>query len=121
MSIKRVVPDIASDRMEESKAFYTELGFEVAMDMDWVVTLVSPESPTAQVTLMQNSPESTLQPNMSIEVADVDTAFANADAKGLSIVYPLTEEPWGVRRFFLADPNGVIINVMSHLPRSDDD
>jgi hypothetical protein len=26
----------------------------------------------------------------------------------------LTDEPWGVRRFFVRDPNGVIVNVMEH-------
>jgi len=31
-------------------------------------------------------------------------------------VYPLTDEPWGVRRFFVRDPNGVVLNVMSHRP-----
>ena len=39
---------------------------------------------------------------------------AKAVALGLPIVYPMTDEPWGVRRFFIADPNGVIINVLSH-------
>jgi hypothetical protein len=29
-------------------------------------------------------------------------------------VYPLTDEPWGVRRFFVRDPNGMIVNVVSH-------
>jgi uncharacterized glyoxalase superfamily protein PhnB len=54
------------------------------------------------------------QPNMSIEVADVDAVHAKAVALGLPIVYPVTDEPWGVRRFFVADPNGVIINILSH-------
>ena len=31
------------------------------------------------------------------------------------LVYPLTNEPWGVRRFFVTDPNGIVINVMSHI------
>ncbi len=26
-----------------------------------------------------------------------------------------TEEPWGVRRFFVRDPDGKVVNVMSHL------
>lgn len=30
------------------------------------------------------------------------------------MVYPLTEEPWGVRRFFVAGPGGAVINVMAH-------
>jgi len=29
-------------------------------------------------------------------------------------VYPLTEESWGLRRFFVRDPDGNVINVTSH-------
>jgi hypothetical protein len=29
-------------------------------------------------------------------------------------VHPLTDEPWRVRRFFARDPNGVVVNVLSH-------
>jgi uncharacterized glyoxalase superfamily protein PhnB len=43
---------------------------------------------------------------------------ARAIERGIEIVYPLTNEPWGVRRFFGADPNGVVINVMCHLSKS---
>ena len=115
MSIKRVVPDITSQRMDESRKFYTEfLGFDVAMDMDWVLTFASPSNPTAQITIVRGSDEATPQPNMSIEVGDVDAVHAKAVELGLPIVYPIRDEPWGVRRFFVADPNGVIINVLSH-------
>jgi uncharacterized glyoxalase superfamily protein PhnB len=54
-------------------------------------------------------------PQMSIEVADVDDVHSRAVSHGLNIVYPLTNEPWGVRRFFVADPNGIVINVMCHI------
>jgi catechol 2,3-dioxygenase-like lactoylglutathione lyase family enzyme len=115
MSIKRVVPDIVSKRIDESRKFYTEfLGFDVAMDMGWVLTLASPSNPTAQITLVRDSEKATPHPNLSIEVGDVDAVHAKAVALGLQIVYPLTDEPWGVRRFFVTDPNGVIINVLSH-------
>jgi catechol 2,3-dioxygenase-like lactoylglutathione lyase family enzyme len=115
MSIKRVVPDIVSHRMEESRKFYTEfLGFDVAMDLGWVLTFASPTNPTAQITVVRKAEEATPQANISVEVADVDAAHAKAVAFGLVILYPLTDEPWGVRRFFVVDPNGVIINVLSH-------
>ncbi|MBI1371369.1 MAG: glyoxalase [Phycisphaera sp.] len=115
MSIKRVVPDITSDRMDESRAFYTEfLGLELAMDMGWIMTFVSSANPTAQVTVLQKPPTETPLPNMSVEVDDVNAAHAKAVAQGLDIVYPITTEPWGVRRFFVKDPNGVIVNVMAH-------
>ena len=116
MSIRRIVPDITSERMEESRKFYTEfLGMNLAMDMGWIATFVSPSTPTAQVTLMQAPPPGTENPDVSMEVDDVAATHAKAVALGLEIVYPLTDEPWGVRRFFVKDPNGTVINVMSHL------
>jgi uncharacterized glyoxalase superfamily protein PhnB len=45
----------------------------------------------------------------------VDAVHAEAVRRGAEVVYPLTDEPWGVRRFFLRDPNGVVINVMRHI------
>jgi uncharacterized glyoxalase superfamily protein PhnB len=32
----------------------------------------------------------------------------------VELVHPLTDEPWGVRRFFVKDPNGVVLNVANH-------
>jgi hypothetical protein len=29
-------------------------------------------------------------------------------------VHPLTDEPWGVRRFFVREPNGKVLNILSH-------
>lgn len=115
MNIRRVVPDITSDRIDASREFYVGfLGFEVGMDLGWVMTFVSPSNLTAQVTLFRADARASAQPHMSIEVDDVDWAHARAVERGLRIVYPLTDEPWGVRRFFVTDPNGVVINVLSH-------
>ena len=115
MSIRRVVPDITTPRLAESREFYVGvLGFEVAMDMGWVVTLVSPVNPTAQVILMTRDAAAPVQPQMSIEVENVDAVHHEAVDRGEDIVYPLTDEPWGVRRFFVRDPTGVVINVLAH-------
>ena len=117
MSIRRVVPNINSDRVDESRKFFTDfLGFQVAMDMGCIVTLASPSNPTAQISLLRASASAPSHAalSMTIEVADVDAVHAKAVALGVQIVYPLTTEPWGVRRFHVVDPNGVVINVMSH-------
>ena len=115
MSIRRIVPDITSGRMDESRDFYVGfLGLEMAMNMGWIMTFVSPANPTAQVTDLQRKESSEPHPDMSVEVSDVDAVHKRALDRGLEIVYPLTDEPWGVRRFFVADPNGVVLNVMSH-------
>ena len=116
MSVRRIVPDLRSKQFDASREFYVDvLGLGVAMDMGFIVTLVSPTNPTAQVTLMRDDGSSAILPQISVEVADVDEVHARAVSRGFKVVYPLTNEPWGVRRFFVTDPNGTIINVMCHM------
>ena len=117
MSIRRVVPDIKSHNLAESRVFYVDfLGLELAMDMGFIMTFVSPSNPTAQISVVRDDGGSTLLPDISVEVADVNQVHERAVERGLKIPYPLTDEPWGVRRFFVVDPNGTIINVLSHRP-----
>ncbi|MBF6131708.1 VOC family protein [Nocardia otitidiscaviarum] len=116
MRIRRAVPDIRTEDMAASRAFYRDLGFEEVMDLGWVVILASPANPTAQVLLFGPDAEGP-QPDMSVEVDDVDevdAAHTAMVAAGAEIVYALRDEPWGVRRFFVRDPNGTVVNVVAH-------
>jgi len=107
------VPNIRSDRPAETRAFFVDLlGFELAMDLDWVATVASPSNPSAQVNIIGNDDPSA--PGISVEVADVDAVHAKAVEQGLEISYPLRDEEWGVRRFMLREPSGTVINVLSH-------
>lgn len=114
MSIRRAMPDIRSDAMEESRDFYGLLGFEEVMNLGWVMTLASPSNPTAQVTFMSSDKTAPVVPDMSVEVDDVDAVHAAVRASGAEIVHPLQDEEWGVRRFFVRDPNGRVVNVLGH-------
>jgi catechol 2,3-dioxygenase-like lactoylglutathione lyase family enzyme len=115
MSIRRVVPNIASDKPDACRDFYAGLlGFQVAMDLGWVMTFVSPSNPTAQVSVLREDATAPVVAQLTVEVADVDAVHAEALRRGLEIVHPLTDEPWGVRRFFVKDPNGVVLNVARH-------
>jgi catechol 2,3-dioxygenase-like lactoylglutathione lyase family enzyme len=115
VTIRRAVPNIRSERAAETRDFFVDLlGFEVAMDLGWVVTLASPDNPSVQVTII--SSDDMAAPGISVEVADVDAVHEKAAARGLEIAYPLRDEPWGVRRFMLRDPNGTVVNVLSHTP-----
>jgi catechol 2,3-dioxygenase-like lactoylglutathione lyase family enzyme len=115
MSIRRVMPNIASDKPDECREFYTGLlGFQIAMDMGWIMTFVSPSNPTAQVSIVREDASAPVVPQITVEVADVDAVHAEAVRRGLEIVHPLTDEPWGMRRFFVKDPNGVVLNVARH-------
>ena len=119
MSIRRVVPNITSDKLDESRDFYAGLlGFQVAMDLGWVVTFASPSNPAAQVSVLREDATAPVVAQITVEVADVDAVHAEALRRGLELVYPLTDEPWGVRRFFVEDPNGVVLNVMQHIERT---
>ncbi|TDB83134.1 glyoxalase [Actinomadura sp. KC216] len=115
MSIRRVMPDIRSEAIEESRDFYGRLGFEEVMDHGWVVTLASPSNPTAQVTFMTHDKTAPVVPDMSVEVDDVEAVYALMLERGAEIVHPLQDEEWGVRRFFVRDPNGRVVNVLTHL------
>lgn len=115
MTISRAVPNIRSDRPAETRDFFVDLfGFEVAMDLDWVMTLASPDHPAAQITII--SSDDMAAPGITVGVADVDAVHAKAVEHGLEIAYPLRDEAWGVRRFMLREPNGTVVNVVSHRP-----
>ena len=109
-TVRRVVPDLHCPDVPAARAFYADvLGMEVAMDLGWIVTLRSPGQPVAQVTLQGEG-----GPHLTIEVDDVDAAYDAARRAGHEIVRPLADEEWGVRRFFVRDPAGTVVNVMSH-------
>jgi catechol 2,3-dioxygenase-like lactoylglutathione lyase family enzyme len=115
MPVSRVVPDLKSTRIREATTFYTTvLGLEVVMDHGWIVTLADPDRPEVQLSLMTHDDTAAVVPSASIEVDDVDAAYDAARKTGAEIVHELTDEPWGVRRFFVRDPDGHVINVLSH-------
>ena len=116
MGSRRAVPDLTVADLAESRRFYADvLGFSVGMDMGWVVNFVAPDNPSAQVIAMQADRTAPVAPDMTVEVDDVDDLHARAVEHGYEIVHPLTDEPWGVRRFFVRDPDGTIVNVMTHV------
>ena len=113
VTIYRTVPNIRSDRPAETRDFFVELlGFEVAMDLGWIVTVASPTNHSAQVTIVGN--DDPAAPGISVEVDDVDAVHTRAMERGLEIAYPLRDEEWGVRRFMLREPSGTVVNVLSH-------
>jgi predicted enzyme related to lactoylglutathione lyase len=119
MNIRRIVMDIQSDNFEENRNFYENLiGLELGMDLGWIMTFGSPSNPTAQLTIIKQDQTAPVNPTLTIEVENVDTVYTKALEMGFKIVHQLTDEPWGVRRFFVADPNGQVVNVMTHIKAS---
>ncbi|WP_150253983.1 VOC family protein [Nocardiopsis deserti] len=114
MAVRRVVPNVQSEAVRESREFYGLLGFEEVMNHGWIMTLASPSAPAAQVSFMTADKTGPVTPDMSVEVDDVDAAYAAVRDSGAEIVHPLRDEERGVRRFFVRDPNGRVVNVLGH-------
>ncbi len=123
MAVSRIVPYPGGGDIAASREFYAGvLGLEVAME-DPVLALRSPSNPTAQVIIAPPGFEDP-QPHFGVDVGDagaVDAAHAEAVRRGLRVVYPLTDEPWGVRRFFVEDPGGTVVNVLAHISHPGED
>jgi catechol 2,3-dioxygenase-like lactoylglutathione lyase family enzyme len=115
MAVRRIVPDFRAEDPRGSREFYVEvLGLEVAMDLGWIVTFSAPGNPAAQLSVMGRDASAPVHPDASVEVDDVDAAHAAARRLGYEIVHPMTDEPWGVRRFFVRDPSGHVVNILGH-------
>lgn len=115
--IERIHPYIDGDDPAAFAEFYSGVfGLEVAMETP-VLGLRAPDNPAAQVIVLRPGTE-TPTPRFGIDMGDpalVDAAYAEAIQRGAKVVYPLTDEPWGVRRFFVEDPGGTVINVLAHI------
>jgi catechol 2,3-dioxygenase-like lactoylglutathione lyase family enzyme len=119
MATHRIVADLHAAEPAGAEAFCANvLGLEKAMDQGWVVTYVAPGNPAAQLTFLTHDASAPVAPDVSVEVDDVDAAYAAAQTAGYEIVHPLTDEPWGVRRFFVREPaSGAVVNVLTHRER----
>lgn len=117
MAVRRIVANLQASDPNAARAFYqTLLGLDVIMDHGWLLTFGCDGSARPQVSVASEGGSGTPVPALSIEVDDVDAIYRRACDTGLDIRYALTDEPWGVRRFFVADPFGNVINILSHLP-----
>ncbi|ADB30962.1 Glyoxalase/bleomycin resistance protein/dioxygenase [Kribbella flavida DSM 17836] len=115
-AVRRIVPDLPLADRERSIDFYAQhLSLDLAMDLDWVLTFVSPTDEHVQLILIRQDRTAPVRPSATIEVADVDAIHHRLVEHGFRIVHPLTTEAWGVRRFFVEDPNGTVVNVMTHV------
>jgi predicted enzyme related to lactoylglutathione lyase len=115
MRVTRIIADLRVPDLEAAKSFYTDyLGLRSEeFNMGWVARYTSPET-GAVVQLVTRDASAPEEPAVSVLTQDVDAAYADAQERGYEIVHPLTQEPWGVRRFFVRAPDGTVINIVNH-------
>ncbi|MHC5653452.1 VOC family protein [Stappia sp.] len=117
MVVKRIVANIAAPQPDAARAFYSEiLGLDVVMDHGWIMTFAAPPALGApQISIASEGGSGTPVPDLSIEVDDFEDVLQRARAAGLAVEYGPRQEPWGVRRFYVRDPFGRLVNVLTHL------
>lgn len=105
----------ATPDLDKAKAFYGDiLGLELIMDHGWFRTYGSDAEMTVQVSFGSQGGSGTPVPDLSIEVDDIRGALARFKKAKVSIEYGPVSEPWGVRRFYVRDPFGKLINILQH-------
>ncbi|UVK42600.1 VOC family protein [Mesorhizobium sp. AR07] len=115
MKVRRIVANIETSDIAAAKRFYQDvLGLDVLMDHGWIATYGSQEEMTVQISFAAEGGSGTPVPDLSIEVDDVDAALEGMKAAGFAIEYGPADEPWGVRRFYVRDPFGRLVNILSH-------
>ena len=115
MTVRRIVANIGTPDAAAARRFYQDvLGLDILMDQGWIVTYGSDERMQVQVSFMAQGGSGTPVPDLSIEVDDVDAALQAMKAAGFAIEYGPADEPWGVRRFYVRDPFGRLVNILSH-------
>lgn len=115
MTVKRIVANIATADVTAARRFYGDvLGLDLLMDHGWIATYGSNERMTVQISFAEQGGAGTPVPDLSIEVDDVDAVLAAMKRAGFAVEYGPTDEPWGVRRFFVRDPFGRLVNILEH-------
>ena len=129
MNIRSVYPDICTDKIAASKAFYLEnFPFSVTFELDWYVSLTSEGERPFELALLESTHETipaAYRKNFSggllinYEVDEVDPIFEQFQRAGLPSHLELRSEAFGQRHFITSDPNNVLIDVIKVIPFSE--
>jgi catechol 2,3-dioxygenase-like lactoylglutathione lyase family enzyme len=117
---------VAAEKPAASASWFVEhLGFTVGVDLGWYVNTQHADHPTVSLDFVQRDhdswPEATrgkaiAATLLAFLVADVDAEFDRMRSAGLDVILPLVTEPWGQRRFQVAGPDGLLVEILQTVP-----
>ncbi len=118
MGVTRIVPNLPVSDVARANDLYAQI-FElrIGMDVGWVGNLGAADATAVQLQVMTSDAAAPCNPAISVGLAtpaEVDAIHERVVAAGLEIVHPLTDEDWGVHRFFFRDHDGNVVNVVAH-------
>ncbi|MEW7991374.1 MAG: VOC family protein [Candidatus Thiodiazotropha sp.] len=115
MKVKRIVANVKADNTEEAKVFYEPVfSLDLVMDLGWIKTFSAGDEMPVEISVASEGGSGTPVPDISIEVDDIDEVIRRVNLYNFKIEYGPVSEPWGVRRFYVRDPFGTLVNVLQH-------
>ena len=117
MTVRRIVANVGTGEPALARAFYHDvLELDLLMDHGWIATYGLNQEAKGQVSFASEGGSGTAVPDLSIEVDDLDSTLARMVNAGFLPEYGPVDEPWGMRRFYVRDPFGKLVNILTHLP-----
>ena len=128
MEINSYYPVLCVDNLAEVSIFYqTHFGFELAFENDWYTHLTMKDNEAVNIALIQSNHESVPAAYqkqvggmlLNFEIDDVDALYQSFQDRNLNILQALRDEESGQRHFIMADPAGVMIDVIKLIEPSE--
>ena len=130
MRVSSFYPVILTDNVADTADYYRDnFGFVDAFAADWYVSLRLPGENGYELAILDASHETIPEPFqkpvqgmiLNFEVDDVDAEYDRLVVqRGLSVEKDLASEAFGQRHFITSDPNGVLIDVITNIPPSEE-
>ena len=115
MTVIRIVPNLNARDPVGLAAFYRQaFGLEQPFEMGWIAFLETRGSQKIEMHTASQGGSDTDLPAISIEVDDLEQTERAVRNAGGTVVYGPVDEPWGLRRFYMRDPENNLINVLSN-------
>lgn len=129
MNLNSFYPVLAVNNVAASRDFYIKhFGFELTFEADWYVSLKLNQHPRQYELALVDYAHPTMPPAfrkpvqgliLNFEVEDVEAEYARLiKHAGLPLHLDIRSEEFGQRHFITADPNGVLIDVITVIPPS---
>ena len=128
MRITSYYPVVMTRDVPATAAFYVDhFDFQPLFTADWYVHLQSRNDSHVNLAILDADHETIPAAGrgkvasgllLNFEVADVDAVHARLQRAGLPMLLALRDEPFGQRHFITADPNGVLLDIITPIPPS---
>jgi len=128
MQLASFYPVLGTRRIAATRDFYVaHFGFAITFEAEWYVSLRRPDPPHYELAIVDHDHPTVPAPSrkpvqgllLNFEVADVDAEYERLIRRaGLPIQLDLRDEEFGQRHFITADPNDVLIDVITAIPPS---